>query len=79
MEKIISYYDYYVYYVYKIKKKINLKLNRVMRKKSSFFGYVEMEIVIDVVNDIIMNKMISIKIVWYVLFFILLLFGWNIV
>lgn len=50
-----------------------------MRKKSSFFGYVEMEIVIDVVNDIIMNKMISIKIVWYVLFFILLLFGWNIV
>lgn len=44
-------------------KKINLKLNRVMRKKSSFFGYVEMEIVIDVVNDIIMNKMISIKIV----------------
>lgn len=52
-----------IMYIMFIKLKKNLKLNRVMRKKSSFFGYVEMEIVIDVVNDIIMNKMISIKIV----------------
>lgn len=52
-----------IMYIMFIKLKKKIKLNRVMRKKSSFFGYVEMEIVIDVVNDIIMNKMISIKIV----------------
>lgn len=46
----------------KLKKKFKIKQSDE-KKKSSFFGYVEMEIVIDVVNDIIMNKMISIKIV----------------